>query len=168
MTPLTILKGDATSPQAKGPKVIAHVCNDIGGWGKGWSAPPAKRVTVRFNSGRGLFSMPSTVEDRRWRWPPNSTLQDRQLIANRLGGQPDRRRDEHRREHLHHYTRSTGLGGHQRQKPTPLVRLPLPHSRTHGYWFQPLTQRDIPDWPVTQRVGAGCQKNSLVPVQSPS
>lgn len=132
--------------------------------------------------------MPSTVEDRRWALaasctsnrfavtprterpgrPENSSLQDRQLIANRLGGQPDRRRDEHRREHLHHYTRSTGLGGHQRQKPTPLVRLPLPHSRTHGYWFQPLTQRDIPDWPVTQRVGAGCQKNSLVPVQSPS
>jgi hypothetical protein len=24
MTPLTIIKGDATSPQAKGPKVIAH------------------------------------------------------------------------------------------------------------------------------------------------
>jgi O-acetyl-ADP-ribose deacetylase (regulator of RNase III) len=30
------LKGDATSPQAKGVKVIAHVCNDLGGWGKGF------------------------------------------------------------------------------------------------------------------------------------
>ncbi len=36
MVPLKIIKGDATSPQAKGPKVVAHVCNDIGGWGKGF------------------------------------------------------------------------------------------------------------------------------------
>lgn len=44
---ITYLKGDATCPQARGPKVIAHVCNDIGGWGRGfvlsisarWSAP---------------------------------------------------------------------------------------------------------------------------------
>ncbi|MET0417506.1 MAG: Appr-1-p processing protein, partial [Actinoplanes sp.] len=36
MIPLRIIQGDATSPQAKGPKVIAHVCNDIGGWGKGF------------------------------------------------------------------------------------------------------------------------------------
>lgn len=34
--PLRIVKGDATSPQAKGPKVIAHICNDLGGWGKGF------------------------------------------------------------------------------------------------------------------------------------
>jgi hypothetical protein len=26
-----IVRGDGTSPQAKGPKLIAHVCNDIGG-----------------------------------------------------------------------------------------------------------------------------------------
>ncbi|MBB5867738.1 O-acetyl-ADP-ribose deacetylase (regulator of RNase III) [Allocatelliglobosispora scoriae] len=36
MRPLTIVRGDATSPQAKGPKVIAHICNDLGGWGKGF------------------------------------------------------------------------------------------------------------------------------------
>jgi len=34
--PLRIVRGDATSPQAKGPKVIAHICNDLGGWGKGF------------------------------------------------------------------------------------------------------------------------------------
>lgn len=41
------LKGDATSPIGKGPRIIAHICNDIGGWGKGfvmalskkWKAP---------------------------------------------------------------------------------------------------------------------------------
>lgn len=30
------LKGDATSPQAAGVKIIAHVCNDIGAWGAGF------------------------------------------------------------------------------------------------------------------------------------
>ena len=43
MMPLTIIKGDATSPQAKGPKVIAHVCNDLGGWGKGFVLAISKR-----------------------------------------------------------------------------------------------------------------------------
>ncbi len=28
--------GDATNPLAKGPKIIAHICNDIGKWGKGF------------------------------------------------------------------------------------------------------------------------------------
>lgn len=37
------LKGDATSPQAKGPKVIAHICNDRGGWGKGFVLAVSKR-----------------------------------------------------------------------------------------------------------------------------
>ncbi|WP_027346856.1 macro domain-containing protein [Hamadaea tsunoensis] len=43
MTPLTIVAGDATSPQAKGPKVIAHICNDRGGWGKGFVLAVSKR-----------------------------------------------------------------------------------------------------------------------------
>ena len=36
MIALKILKGDATSPQAKGIKIIAHICNDQGKWGKGF------------------------------------------------------------------------------------------------------------------------------------
>jgi len=28
--------GDATAPQGKGPMAIAHVCNDLGRWGKGF------------------------------------------------------------------------------------------------------------------------------------
>ncbi|MFD0268677.1 macro domain-containing protein [Streptomyces sp. NPDC127106] len=43
LTPLRIIAGDATSPQAKGPKIIAHVCNDIGGWGKGFVLALSKR-----------------------------------------------------------------------------------------------------------------------------
>lgn len=43
VTPLRIIKGDATSPQAAGPKVIAHVCNDLGGWGKGFVVAVSRR-----------------------------------------------------------------------------------------------------------------------------
>ncbi|MFJ8162138.1 macro domain-containing protein [Streptomyces sp. NPDC096136] len=43
MKPITFTAGDATSPQAKGPKVIAHVCNDLGGWGKGFVLAISKR-----------------------------------------------------------------------------------------------------------------------------
>ncbi|MCX5296206.1 macro domain-containing protein [Streptomyces sp. NBC_00193] len=39
----TIIRGDATSPQARGPKIIAHVCNDLGGWGKGFVLALSKR-----------------------------------------------------------------------------------------------------------------------------
>lgn len=37
------LQGDATCPQAKGPKIIAHVCNNRGGWGKGFVLALSKR-----------------------------------------------------------------------------------------------------------------------------
>jgi|SRR5688572_4307678 len=30
------VKGDATSPSCEGNKIIVHVCNDIGGWGRGF------------------------------------------------------------------------------------------------------------------------------------
>ncbi|MFB7719259.1 macro domain-containing protein [Nocardia sp. NPDC056100] len=43
MRTLRVIKGDATSPQAKGPKIIAHVCNDLGGWGKGFVLSISKR-----------------------------------------------------------------------------------------------------------------------------
>lgn len=41
--PITYLKGDATSPQSKGPKIICHICNDIGRWGKGFVLAVSKR-----------------------------------------------------------------------------------------------------------------------------
>ncbi|MEV5250158.1 macro domain-containing protein [Streptomyces werraensis] len=49
MAGIRYVRGDATVPSVKGVKVIAHVCNDIGGWGKGfvlalsrrWSEPEA-------------------------------------------------------------------------------------------------------------------------------
>ena len=41
--PLRIVHGDATSPQAKGPKIIAHLCNDQGRWGKGFVLAISRR-----------------------------------------------------------------------------------------------------------------------------
>ena len=46
---LRYVTGDATEPIGSGPKVVAHVCNDVGGWGRGfvlalsakWSEPEA-------------------------------------------------------------------------------------------------------------------------------
>jgi O-acetyl-ADP-ribose deacetylase (regulator of RNase III) len=43
MATLNYVKGDATQPQAKGNKIIAHVCNDLGGWGKGFVVAISKR-----------------------------------------------------------------------------------------------------------------------------
>ena len=36
MRPIRFVTGDATSPIGDGPKVIVHVCNDLGKWGKGF------------------------------------------------------------------------------------------------------------------------------------
>jgi O-acetyl-ADP-ribose deacetylase (regulator of RNase III) len=43
MKAIHYLQGDATSPQAKGNKVIAHICNDLGGWGKGFVLAVSQR-----------------------------------------------------------------------------------------------------------------------------
>lgn len=37
MTTIEHLQGDATRrPVGPGPKIIAHICNDVGGWGRGF------------------------------------------------------------------------------------------------------------------------------------
>ncbi len=43
MTGIRYVRGDATVPSVKGVKVIAHVCNDIGGWGKGFVLALSRR-----------------------------------------------------------------------------------------------------------------------------
>ena len=40
---ITVLKGDATAPVRDGNRIICHVCNDIGGWGKGFVLAISKR-----------------------------------------------------------------------------------------------------------------------------
>ncbi|MDG4820341.1 macro domain-containing protein [Asanoa sp. WMMD1127] len=43
MTPIEYAVGDATAPRGAGPKIIAHVCNDIGGWGRGFVVAVSRR-----------------------------------------------------------------------------------------------------------------------------
>lgn len=43
MTEIKYLRGDATCPQSKGIKIIGHICNNIGGWGKGFVLAISKR-----------------------------------------------------------------------------------------------------------------------------
>jgi O-acetyl-ADP-ribose deacetylase (regulator of RNase III) len=42
---LTFLQGDATAPAASGAKILAHVCNDIGAWAKGFVVALSRRWT---------------------------------------------------------------------------------------------------------------------------
>lgn len=50
MSTINYLKGDATAPHGDRNRIICHVCNDIGGWGRGfvvalsqrWKAPEAR------------------------------------------------------------------------------------------------------------------------------
>jgi O-acetyl-ADP-ribose deacetylase (regulator of RNase III) len=35
-TGIQYIKGDATAPSGEGNKIIVHICNDVGGWGKGF------------------------------------------------------------------------------------------------------------------------------------
>ena len=53
---LHYVTGDATAPQRPAPWVIAHVCNDIGRWGRGFVLPLARRwpETKRAFLGRAL------------------------------------------------------------------------------------------------------------------
>ncbi|MEU1890538.1 macro domain-containing protein [Streptomyces pristinaespiralis] len=43
MSEIRFVRGDATAPQGKGVKLIVHVCNDLGGWGKGFVLALSRR-----------------------------------------------------------------------------------------------------------------------------
>ena len=65
MGSIRYIKGDATCPQAKGVKIICHVCNDIGGWGKGfvlvvsrgWEQPEAEYRAWHATGNQGDFGL---------------------------------------------------------------------------------------------------------------
>jgi O-acetyl-ADP-ribose deacetylase (regulator of RNase III) len=42
-TRLRFIRGDATRPQGGGAKIIAHICNDVGAWGKGFVLALSRR-----------------------------------------------------------------------------------------------------------------------------
>ena len=46
MATITYTKGDATQPIGEGNKIIVHICNDIGGWGKGFVLALSRRWKV--------------------------------------------------------------------------------------------------------------------------
>ncbi|GAA4587751.1 hypothetical protein BJY16_008327 [Actinoplanes octamycinicus] len=43
MRTLSFAEGDATTPRGDGPRIIAHVCNDIGAWGLGFVRAVSRR-----------------------------------------------------------------------------------------------------------------------------
>ena len=55
MKDIKYIKGDATSPQSEANKVIVHICNDIGGWGKGFVMAISKRWKEPENQYRNWF-----------------------------------------------------------------------------------------------------------------
>ncbi|MBV8327119.1 macro domain-containing protein [Chryseobacterium sp.] len=55
MKTIQYLKGDATNPQVEGNKIITHICNDIGGWGKGFVLAISKRWKEPENEYRNWY-----------------------------------------------------------------------------------------------------------------
>ncbi|MFB7939511.1 macro domain-containing protein [Streptomyces sp. NPDC056049] len=70
MTEIEYVCGDATAPRGSGVRIVAHVCNDLGGWGRGfvlavsrrWPEPEAayrrwyrERATSGFGLGAAQF-----------------------------------------------------------------------------------------------------------------
>ncbi len=43
LLPIQFVRGDATAPQGGGVKIIAHICNDVGAWGKGFVLALSRR-----------------------------------------------------------------------------------------------------------------------------
>ena len=41
---LRYVTGDATQPMGSGPRMLVHVCNDIGAWGRGFVLALFKRT----------------------------------------------------------------------------------------------------------------------------
>ena len=76
MAKVNYLTGDATNPKTDGNKIIVHICNDIGGWGKGfvmaiskrWAEPELRyrewfKTKENFKLGQVQFVQ---VEDKLW------------------------------------------------------------------------------------------------------
>jgi len=54
------VKGDATKPQGNGMKIVAHVDNDVGGWGRGFVLAVSKRWKVAETSYREWYKNRNT------------------------------------------------------------------------------------------------------------
>jgi len=56
MKNINYLKGDATQPIGTENKIIVHICNDIGGWGKGFVLAISKRWKAPEKNYRDWFA----------------------------------------------------------------------------------------------------------------
>lgn len=56
---ITYLEGDATDPGVSGCKIIAHICNDIGAWGKGFVVSLSQRWPSAEKAYKKWFQMDS-------------------------------------------------------------------------------------------------------------
>ncbi|MFJ9320094.1 macro domain-containing protein [Streptomyces globisporus] len=63
MSEITDVRGDATAPQGKGVKLILHVCNDLGGWGKGFVLGRWSRIAPLVERRLISAGVPVTVYD---------------------------------------------------------------------------------------------------------
>ncbi|MDH2392847.1 macro domain-containing protein [Streptomyces sp. HNM0663] len=81
MSEISYLRGDATAPHGAGVKIIAHVCNDAGRWGRGfvlalsrrWPEPEAafrRWHRERADSGFGLGAV-QLVQVAPYTWVAN-------------------------------------------------------------------------------------------------
>ena len=59
---ITYRTGDATDPQGEGVKIIAHVCNDIGGWGRGFVLSLSQRHPSAERSYRRWYQEQNTED----------------------------------------------------------------------------------------------------------
>jgi O-acetyl-ADP-ribose deacetylase (regulator of RNase III) len=56
------VKGDATAPIGNGSKIIVHICNDIGGWGKGFVTAISRRWSEPESSYRDWYKTKDDFE----------------------------------------------------------------------------------------------------------
>lgn len=63
---ITYVTGDATDPQVPGNKIIAHVCNDIGGWGRGFVLSLSRKWPQPEETYRRWHREQANAEE----WPP--------------------------------------------------------------------------------------------------
>jgi O-acetyl-ADP-ribose deacetylase (regulator of RNase III) len=85
MSDITYIKGDATCPRAKGVKLICHICNDLGGWGKGfvlaisnrWKEPDQQYRVWHAERGHNGFGLGAVqfVQVERYVWVANMVAQ---------------------------------------------------------------------------------------------
>src|ERR1700687_5024838 len=83
MTSIRFVKGDATLPHGTGLKILAHVWNDLGRWGKGFVLaissrwPDAERAYREWYRGRNDFALGAVqfVEVEQYMWVANMVAQ---------------------------------------------------------------------------------------------